>query len=135
MRRDGRVISAMVSYPITDLAPKKELQQAQPLFQPLIALESLAVPSWYINALATLPDACGSGAATALPRTAAGKARTAGFSRLSLITEDINPARRLHKGLGFGCAAHRPIVKEGWRYSGDRWRLFIKDVLAPLAAD
>lgn len=130
VRRDGQVISAIVSYPVTDLTPKAGLLKARPLFQPLIALENLAVPSWYINALATLPDARGSGAATALLRTAAAKARKAGFGRLSLITGDINPARRLYERLGFRCTAHRPIFKDGWRYGGTRWLLYIKDLPA-----
>ncbi len=128
IRQEGAVVSALVSYPLTAVSAAEEIAGAPPLFRPLLELENRVVPSWYVNVLATLPHARGQGAATTLLRLAESKARAAGHAQLSLITGDINPARRLYEGFGFGEIARAQIVKEGWSYEGSDWVLYAKQL-------
>ncbi|MBW4709054.1 GNAT family N-acetyltransferase [Roseobacter sp. YSTF-M11] len=122
------VISALVSYPLKQRTPAPDIAQASAVFRPLLALENLAVGTWYINVLATFEHARGQGAATALLQHAETRARTSGYTALSLITGDVNPARKLYESLGFVEVAREEIVKSGWSYDGTEWLLYRKPV-------
>ncbi|MFK7879643.1 GNAT family N-acetyltransferase [Roseobacter sp.] len=113
VRVAGEVVSALVSYPITEETSAKDMEVVPNLFKPLVALENLAVPSWYINVLATDERARCKGAGTMLLAHAEAKARASGYDRVSLITGDINPARRLYEKLGFRIQARDRIEKKG----------------------
>ncbi len=126
VRGNHRVISAMVSYPISVPESPEDIAAAPAVFRPLRRLENRAIRSWYINALATFPDYRGKGAATALLRRAETRARAACCTKLSLITGDVNPARQLYEHVGFKETARDAIVKEGWTYPGREWILYEK---------
>lgn len=128
IRLNDEIASVIVSYPLLDRTSQDDINRAPSLFHPLLELENLAVPSYYINVLATFPHARGLGAATSLLHSMEQKARRANHSQLSLITGDINPARRLYERFGFRAMARRRISKDGWDYAGDEWLLYIKDL-------
>ena len=103
------------------------LDDLPPLFVPLIELENEAPGTWYINVLATLPQARRRGLASGLLAIAEAAARAEGCRALSLIVADANTdARRLYARAGFTEAARRPIVKEGWVGEGTDWLLLLK---------
>lgn len=128
IRDGGEVISALVSYPLTEKTSQTDLATVPELFKPLVKLENLVVPSWYVNVLATVKAARRRGAGTALLSAAETRARAGGYQHLSLITGDINPARSLYESFGFRVAAQESIVKDGWDYAGENWLLYVKDL-------
>jgi ribosomal protein S18 acetylase RimI-like enzyme len=96
---------------------------------PLWELWNLALPSWYINMLAALPQARGRGLGTRLLGLAEEIARDQGLSRLSLIVADSNAgARRLYERHGFAQSPRRRMVKNGWQSDGTDWLLLVKDI-------
>jgi len=104
------------------------LADIPPVFRPLVALEARAAPSWYINILATYPDARGQGAATALIEDVKARAKTAGFGHLSLIVGDNNPARQLYGSLGFSEAAREAVVQGNTPERDTHWILIKKSL-------
>ena len=124
--RHGKVLSAIVSYPLVDATLPESLDEIPPVFRPLVALESEAVPSWYINVLASYPEVRREGAASALLVEVEARARREGFNRLSLITSDVNPARSLYEKHGFSEVDRAPMVKDGLKYAGYEWILMTK---------
>ncbi len=130
VRNGGKVASAIVSYPITEETPPSEIEEAPPVFRPLLALENALTPSWYVNVLATVEGERRRGAASTLLQEAERKARAAGFQHLTLITGDDNPARALYERFGFIERARLPIVKDGWRNDGTHWIAYAKPLSA-----
>ena len=126
--RHGRVLSAIVSYPLVDAALPDSLDEIPPVFRPLVELENKAVPSWYINVLASYPDVRRQGAASALLTEAETRARSEGFNVLSRITTDVNPARNLYEKHGFCEVERAPMVKDGLNYAGQEWVLMTKTI-------
>lgn len=124
----GGVIAAIVSFPLE----AEDLTSATPdmpaVFRPLVGLEAQAVSTWNINLLATYPEARGQGAGTALIAEVGERATYEGYSRLSLIVRDANPARRLYTRVGFREVARAPIVKADLPLHGTDWVLMFKNI-------
>ena len=126
---DGRIVGALVGYPIADEPESIDIENMPPMFVPLQELENLAAGTWYVNALATFPEARGRGVGSALMRCADRVASGLGLRGTSLIVSDANDgARRLYDRLGYRQAALRPMVKEQWRNEGENWVLMIREL-------
>lgn len=128
IRQDGTVISSLVGYPLDEVVPETELDDLPPLFRPLVELENEAVPSWYVNVLATFPQARGKGAAKALLADAEAQARGLGQTRMSIITSDDNPALNLYEHVGYRQVTRCAVVRDGWETDSKEWILLIKDL-------
>ena len=126
--QNRNVIAAIISYPMTNQAEVITLADVPPVFRPLVALEARATPSWYINILATYPDARGQGAATALIEDVEARAKLAGFAQLSLIVGNNNSARRLYGSLGFSEAAREAVVQGDTPERDTHWILIKKSI-------
>jgi len=126
--QNRRVISAIISYPLELDSAAVSPDAVPPVFRPLFFLEEKAVGSWNINILATYPEARGQGAAEELLTDVEGRAKRAGFTKLSLIVRDANPARRLYEKIGFRETARAPMIKEGFELSGKNWILMFKEI-------
>lgn len=99
------------------------------IFLPLIDLENLVLDSWYLNVLATLPQARGKGHGTRLMAVAEDIARAEGRSRISLIASDANTlALPFYAKTGYTEHARRPMQKGDWIGPGDNWLLLVKDI-------
>jgi ribosomal protein S18 acetylase RimI-like enzyme len=118
----GRVIAALVTYPIGD-APEP-LDGLGPIVGTLQALENRALGSQYVNVLAVYPEFRRRGYGR---RLLAEAERQAGARPLSLIVEDGNAAaRQLYEDFGFRVAAETPMVKEDWKSEGTAWVLMLR---------
>lgn len=119
-------VAGLTGYHIDGPQP---LDGLPPLFRPMQELENLAVGSWYVNVLATLPEARGRGLGTRLLGVAEEIARDEGLTRLAVAVSDDNEgACRLYERLGYAEAARRPMVKDGWQSEGTEWVLLLKDI-------
>lgn len=125
---DGAVAAAIVSYPLPPGKEPQSLEDVPPIFRPLEALENAAMPSWYVNVLATYKDNRRNGMASALLAHVEARAKAEGYDRMSLITGDINPALGYYQRLGFAEAGRAEIVKDGWVYGGDQWVLLTRPI-------
>jgi ribosomal protein S18 acetylase RimI-like enzyme len=124
---DGRVVAALVGYPLPDAPEPIEYDRMPPLFVPLQELENLAPRTWYVNVLATYPAYRGRGYGTRLLGIADQLAAATGRTGLSIIVSDANAgARRLYERCGYVEVALRPMVKERWDGPGEHWVLLIK---------
>jgi ribosomal protein S18 acetylase RimI-like enzyme len=123
----GRVVAGGIGYPLAK-RPSAAPGPAPPgLLAPLEALERLAGGTWYINAIATYPEARGRGYASRLLETAEDLATEAGATAVSLIVSDANiAARRLYERRGYRCVDERPMIKENWDNPGASWLLYTK---------
>lgn len=128
VREGGRIVSALVSYPISEVTPDAELRDCPAVFKPLAELENSLTPSWYINVLATFETHRRRGAAGMLLEYAEDAARASGADRLTLITGDRNPARSLYQRFGFRECSRSPVVKQGWENDSDFWIGYAKSV-------
>ena len=125
---DGSIAGALVGYPVAADPEPVDPSSVPPMFAPLLELESLAAGTWYVNAVATFPDARGLGVGSRLMEWAEHRADVLGLRGTSLIVSDANRgARRLYERLGYEDVARRPMVKEQWQNAGDNWVLMIKD--------
>ena len=125
---EGNIAGALVGYPIAPEPEGVDTGGTPPMFVPLVELENLAADTWYVNALATYPDARGLGVGSQLLAWAEQRASALGLRGTSLIVSDANGgARRLYERLAYTEVARRPMVKERWRHGGDDWVLMIKD--------
>lgn len=129
VRQGDRVAAAIVSYRLEEPASPADIADAPAPFRPLLELENKVIGSWYVNALATFAEARGQGAATSLLDVAKSKALAADCAAMSLITGDVNPARRLYERFGFQAVARAAIVKDGWDGPGAEWILYRLDLL------
>lgn len=126
---DGKTVGALVGYPIADEPEAVDPATTPPMFVPLIELENLAPGTWYVNAIATFPEARGLGIGSQLMRWAERRAVELGLRGVSLIVSDANRgARRLYERLGYQETARRPMIKEQWQNDGENWVLMIKDL-------
>ena len=125
---DGNIAGALLGYPVVAEEEPIDPATIPPMFVPLLELENLAAGTWYINAVATFPDARGLGVGSQLMEWAEHRASALGLRGTSLIVSDGNHgARRLYERLGYEEVAHRPMVREQWQNAGDTWVLMIKD--------
>lgn len=125
---DGRIAGALVGYPVADEPEPVDPANTPAMFVPLIELENLAAGTWYVNAVATFPEARGLGVGSELLRSAERRAVELGLRGVSLIVSDANRgARRLYERLGYAETASRPMVREQWQNDGENWVLMMKD--------
>ncbi len=124
---DGKCAACLIGYPQEENPTPIDRGSMPPMLVPLQELENMAADTWYVNVLATYPEARGRGLGTRLLEAAEQIARGAGKSGLSLIAEDDNVnAIRLYHRFGFRDVATRPIVSEGWSTEGENWILMKK---------
>jgi len=123
-----KVIAAIISYPIQQEAKPPVLAEIPPFLQPLVKLEYEAGRSWYINFLATYPEARGQGAATALLENVEQSAKDEGYEALSLIVGNTNPARRQYRHFGFQDAGSLAVAKSEHDIKYSRWMLMKKSI-------
>jgi ribosomal protein S18 acetylase RimI-like enzyme len=125
----GTIAAGLIGYPLTK-RPSAAPGPAPPgLLSPLEELERLAGGTWYINAIATYPEAQGRGYANRLLDTAEDLATDAGVTGVSLIVSDANiAARRLYERRGYRFIDERPMIKENWQNPGARWLLYTKSI-------
>jgi len=124
---DGRIVGALLGYPVEAEPQSIDPANTPPMFLPLLELEYLAAGTWYVNAVATFAAARGLGVGSQLMKWAEQRARALGLRGTSLIVSDANrDARRLYERLGYTEVARRPMVKEEWQNDGENWVLMIK---------
>jgi ribosomal protein S18 acetylase RimI-like enzyme len=124
---DGKVVGALVGYPVADEPEAIDPDSTPPMFVPLRELENLAPGTWYVNSVAVFPEARGLGLGSALMRCAERTASDLGLRGISLIVSDANDgARRLYERLGYRETGSRPMVKEQWQNAGENWVLMIR---------
>lgn len=122
--QDGAAVAGLMGYPITEAEPTEGMP---PRFVPLQELENLAVGSWYIHVLATMPSARGQGWGGKLIELAEVSAAEAGITDMSIIVSDANEgARRLYERCGYSETARRRAVKDGWDNPVTDWVLLTK---------
>ena len=125
---DGSIAGALVGYPVAAEPEPVDPASVPPMFVPLLELENLAAGTWYVNAVATFPDARGLGVGSQLMGSAEHRADVLGLRGTSLIVSDANRgARRLYERLGYEAVAHRPMIKAQWQNAGHNWVLMMKD--------
>jgi ribosomal protein S18 acetylase RimI-like enzyme len=123
---DGKLVGALVGYPVADEPEPVDTESTPPMFVPLRELENLAPGTWYVNTVAVYPEARGMGVGSKLMNRAEQSASDLGLRGLSLIVSDANRgARRLYERLGYEEVAARPMVKDGWQNPGENWVLMI----------
>ena len=58
---DGHIVGILLGYPVAAGPEAIDAANVPPMFEPLLELEHLAAGTWYVNAVATFPDARGLG--------------------------------------------------------------------------
>ncbi|MFZ1910110.1 MAG: N-acetyltransferase [Burkholderiales bacterium] len=124
----GKPAGSLIGYPLGD-KPNPVSNTLPAMLAPLHMLMNLVPNTWYVHALAAYPECRGRGYGTALLAEADKAAARAGKPGMSLIVTDTNTnARRLYERSGYREAAHRAIVKEGWKHPGTNWLLLTKQL-------
>ena len=101
----------------------------EPEFRALVELENMVRGTWYLNVIATLPEARGKGHGSRLLSVAEDIARTGDHDAVSLIASDANDlALPLYRKHGYGERARRPMTKGDWDGPGSEWILMVKDL-------
>ncbi len=124
---NGTVAGMLLGYRLDDPYDPGDLEELPAVIRPLIELEALAPGSWYVNAIATLPEVRGRGIGSRLMGLAERLCLDSGAEDLSLIVARANTgAVRLYERLGFCTVATRPLVSfPGCEHSGD-WVLMTR---------
>lgn len=126
---DGKIAGALIGYPVAAEPEVIDVESTPPMFVPLLELENLAAGTWYVNAVASFPEARGLGVGSKLMQWAEQSAIETGLRSVSLIVSDANRgARKLYDRLGYEEAARRPMIREQWESDGRNWVLMIKNV-------
>ncbi|MCO6442066.1 MAG: GNAT family N-acetyltransferase [Nitrococcus mobilis] len=124
---DGRVVAALIGYPLADEPDRSVYDDLPPMFVPLQQLEDLAAGTWYVNVLAAYPEYRGKGYGSELLRIAERLAECSQRNGLSIIVSDANTgARRLYERCGYTERARRGMVKDSWDNPGKKWVLLMK---------
>jgi ribosomal protein S18 acetylase RimI-like enzyme len=123
----GKVVAALIGYPLDDTPEPVDYSSLPSLFVPLQELEDMAPGTWYVNVLATYPQFRGKGYGSELLGIAESIARDTDKHGLSIIVADTNKAaRRLYERAGYREKARRPLVKEQFQHPGKNWVLLVK---------
>jgi ribosomal protein S18 acetylase RimI-like enzyme len=124
----GTVIGKVLGYREPDPFGLPDLDALPAFARPLVELESLVPGSWYLNAIATYPEARGRGHGRRLMEEAFAVAAGTGTTEISLITEEANTgARRFYERMGFATLASRPCVAlEGHGSESNSWLLMAR---------
>ena len=124
----GSIAGALLGYPLAAEPEAPDAASTPPMFMPLLELENLAAGTWYVNAVATFPEARGLGVGSQLMAWAGQRASALGLNGTSLIVADANRgARRLYERLGYAEVASRPMVKERWQNPAENWVLMVNN--------
>ena len=127
---EGRVVAALIGYPLPDEPVPVDYDELPAMFVPLQQLEDLVPGTWYVNVLATFPEHRGKGYGRELLVIAEQLALDTGRNGLSLIVSDANGgARRLYARQGYEEMATRPMVKDDWQNPGENWVLLRKSLI------
>lgn len=127
---DGDASGMLLGYPLnpptaSDLAALKDLPA---LFRPFVELEYEVPGSFYINALAVLPDQRDRGLGSWLLNAGAQRARHLGCRQLSVQAFSQNPdAIRLYQRHGFVVVDERPVIAHPCYPYDDRTLLLTRD--------
>lgn len=125
--KDDRVVGALVAYRQPDPYETSCFEASLPAARPLFELEARAPGSWYINALATLPEQYGHGVGRALMADTLTRAREAGCTQASLIVASENHrAMRVYQQLGFAATARLAVVPFATAKHGGEWVLMMR---------
>lgn len=124
---DDAVAGMLLGYRQPDPYDVGDLDEVPAVVRSLIELEARAPGSWYVNALAALPEYRGQGVGTALLDEAERLAMETGAPALSLIASEENAgAVRLYENTGYRSCDRCPITDyPGAPYGGD-WLLMVK---------
>ena len=119
--QDGEVVAMVVAYRLPEAEETINLDELPELLRPLVELELLVPRTFYINALATLPEYRGQGLGSELLKVANRLALEAGCDELSLeVFEQNEGAVRLYERYGYRVSARRPVVPHPcYPYDGD----------------
>ncbi len=124
---DGVPAGMLRGYRQEEPAAEPDWEKLGPQLRPLVELEREAPGSWYVNVLATFPEARRRGVATALLAKADELAAAAGARGLSLVAEDDNPdALRLYRRCGYREVSRRPFVPFREGQKAQKWLLLVK---------
>lgn len=125
----GKVIAALVGYPLEDDPAPVDYSDMPSMFVPLQQLEDMVPGTWYVNVLATYPEFRGKGIGSQLLAIAEDIAAALAKRGLSIIVADTNlSARRLYERHGYLEIATREMVKESWAHTGNNWVLLVKRI-------
>lgn len=125
----GKVIAALVGYPLEDDPAPVDYSDMPSIFVPLQQLEDMVPGTWYVNVLGTYPEFRGKGIGSQLLAIAEDIAAALAKRGLSIIVADTNlSARRLYERHGYSEIATREMVKEGWAHTGKNWVLLVKRI-------
>ncbi|MEJ8573183.1 GNAT family N-acetyltransferase [Microbaculum marinum] len=126
---DGRPVSMLLGYRQPDTFAAGDLEEFPPFIRPMVELEAEAPGSWYVNALATLPEHQGRGYGAMLLDIAEQVAANTGATLLSIIVDSKNArAAELYRRSGYRERARRRILAlPGDRVDGD-WVLLVRPV-------
>lgn len=121
----GGPVAGLTSYAV------KEAEEAEPgtspSFLPIIELEAMAVPCWYVLVIATLPQWRQRGLGKRLLEIADKLAISAGMGQLALVVADENAAAiRLYEAAGYSECARLPMHRPGLDSPGNDWLLMVK---------
>lgn len=124
----GEVVAMLLGYRQPDRLPDIDFSEIPAFLHPLLELESLVPGSWYINALAVLPEHRGAGLGSRLLAEAGGLAARARATTISLIVDDANEgAKRLYDRHGYVQIARRPALPIPGGESHADWVLLVRD--------
>lgn len=123
----GATVGCLIGYRLPD-APSPIPDDTPAAFVPLIELENLACGTWYINVLATTPEARGRGIGSHMLAHAREIAGREGCRGTSLIVFAGNlGARRLYRRSGYEERARRRVDLDGWAHSGGEAILMVRE--------
>lgn len=128
----GAPVAMLLGY--LQAAPEERvpIDELPAFVRPLLELEARTVGTWYLNALATLPEARGRGYAGRLLPLADRLAARAGVDTVTLVVNSANAtAWRLYAGHGFQERERRKVLPmPGRRQSDGAWVLMARPVAA-----
>ncbi|MEO1680335.1 MAG: GNAT family N-acetyltransferase [Pseudomonadota bacterium] len=124
--RGKGALAALTGYALSP-EPEEIGPDMPEVFRPLVELENEVRGTWYVNILATVPEARGQGFGTALLALAERLAADEGLSRMSVIVAgDNGGARRLYERCGYRETARRPCIHGDWQSETEDWVLLVK---------
>jgi ribosomal protein S18 acetylase RimI-like enzyme len=124
---EGEAVACLIDYPLADPYDAGNPSELAEVVRPLVALESRAPGSWYVNVLAVMPERRGHGLGSRLLGRAEERARRHGSKELSIIVASENSgAVRLYQRVGYVAKAREPVLLfPGCAHGGD-WVLMVK---------
>ena len=126
---DGAVAGMVMGYRQPDPYSDTNLAHVPAVMRPVIELESLVPGSWFVKALALLPDYRGRGLGSELLGLARTLAMDGEARKLSLIVAaDNEGACRLYQRSGYRAIAQRPVVDFPGAPHGGVWSLMVQDI-------